>query len=130
MSDLEIIRDVYDAMAAGDLARIFEHLHADIVVTQDPALPWGGRHIGHDGFAEFGQALTTNIDSKVSIDALFSADGDVVQFGHTCGTTRAAGRTFDIPEVHRWTLQDGKAIHAHFSIDTAAMLAALEHEPG
>jgi ketosteroid isomerase-like protein len=40
MSDLEIIRDLYDAMAAGDLARIFEHLHADIVVTQDPALPW------------------------------------------------------------------------------------------
>jgi ketosteroid isomerase-like protein len=86
----------------------------------------GGRHFGHDGFAEFGLALTTNIDSKVTIEALFSADGDVVQFGRARGTTRATGRASNIPEVHRWTLQDGKAVRAHFSIDTAAMLAALE----
>jgi ketosteroid isomerase-like protein len=38
---------------------------------------------------------------------------------------RANGATFDIPEVHRWTIRDGKAVAAHFAIDTAAMLEAL-----
>ena len=128
MTDIEVVQDIYDAIATGDLPRIFEHLHADIVVTQDPALPWGGRHVGHDGFAEFGLALTANIDSKVTIDAIFEADGDVVQFGRTRGTTRVTGRAFDVAEVHRWTVQVGKAIRAHFSIDTAAMLAALEQD--
>jgi ketosteroid isomerase-like protein len=38
---------------------------------------------------------------------------------------RANGAAFDIPEVHRWTIRDGKAVAAHFAIDTAAMLDAL-----
>jgi hypothetical protein len=69
--------------------------------------------------------LTSTIDSAVSIDSVFEADGDVIQFGHTRGTVRANGAAFDIPEVHRWTIRDGKAVAAHFAIDTAAMLDAL-----
>ena len=40
----------------------------------------------------------------------------------------ATGAGFDIPEVHRWTVRDGSAVAAHFAIDTAAMLAAVEGE--
>ena len=43
---------------------------------------------------------------------------------------RANGEQFDIPEVHRWTIRDGKAIAAHFAIDTEAMLSALSTEGG
>jgi ketosteroid isomerase-like protein len=49
----------------------------------------------------------------------------VVQSERTKGTVRANGKTFDIPEVHIWTLRDGKIVAAHFAIDTAAQLAAL-----
>jgi hypothetical protein len=28
--------------------------------------------------------------------------------------------------MHRWTIRDGRAVAAHFSIDTPAMLAALD----
>src|SRR5262249_24496398 len=83
------------------------------VITQDPALAWGGRHVGHDGFANFGLTLSSTLDSTVAIDAVFEADGDVIQFGHTRGTVRANGARFDIPEVHRWTVRDGKAVAAH-----------------
>jgi ketosteroid isomerase-like protein len=116
---------MYAAMADRDLARLFDFLDPECVITQDPALPWGGRHVGHDGFATFGLALSGAIDSAVSIDAVFEADGEVIQFGHTRGTVRANGATFDIPEVHRWTIRAGKAVAAHFAIDTEAMLAAL-----
>jgi ketosteroid isomerase-like protein len=45
--------------------------------------------------------------------------------GHTRGTVVGTGTEFDIPEVHRWTIRDGKAVRAHFAIDTPGMLAAL-----
>ena len=42
---------------------------------------------------------------------------------------RRQRRGVDIPEVHRWTVRDGKAVAAHFAIDTAAMLEALAQTP-
>ena len=56
---------------------------------------------------------------------MFMADGDVIQVGRTRGTVVANGSRFDIPEVHRWTIRDGKAVAAHFSIDTPTMLRHL-----
>ena len=125
MAEIEVVQAVYAAMADRDLERLLGLIDPACVITQDPALPWGGRHVGHDGFATFGLALTGAIDSAVTTDAMFVADGDVIQCGRTRGTTVATGTPFDIPEVHRWTIRDGKAVAAHFSIDTRAMLDAL-----
>ena len=125
MTDIEVVQAVYAAMAANDFGALFDLLDPEIVVTQDPRLPWGGRFEGHDGFATFGLALTGAISSAVTIEAIFEADGDVIQMGRTKGTVVATGAPFDIAEVHRWTLRDGRPVRAHFSIDTPAMLAAL-----
>jgi ketosteroid isomerase-like protein len=125
LSDLDVVAAIYEAMAARDFDRLFELLDPACVITQDAALPWGGRHEGHDGFATFGITLSTTIDSAVTIDGLFEADGEVIQCGRTRGTVQATGAPFDIPEVHRWTISDGKAVRGHFAIDTPAMLAAL-----
>ena len=125
MTDIEIVTQIYDALARRDFDTLFAVVDAECVITQDPALPWGGRHVGHDGFAAFGLALTGSIDSAVTTEAMFMADGDVFQVGRTRGRTVATGTPFDIPEVHRWTIRDGKAVAAHFSIDTPTMLAAL-----
>ena len=124
-SDVEVVNDVYAAMTGGDVARLFELFDEDCVITQDPRLPWGGRHVGHDGLATFGLRLRDAIQSSVTTDAVFAADGDVVQVGRTAGTTVATGTPFDVAEVHRWTIRDGRVVAAHFSIDTPAMLAAL-----
>jgi hypothetical protein len=122
---VETVEAIYAAMGARDLARLFALLDPTVVVTQDERLPWGGRHVGHDGFAHFGLTLSGTIESAVTTDAVFEADGDVIQMGRTRGTVKATGAAFDIPEVHRWTIRDGKAVAAHFAIDTAAMLDAL-----
>ncbi len=129
MSDLDVVQAIYAAMGAKDFDRLFPLLHPHVIVTQDPVLPWGGRHDGHDGFASFGLTLTSTIDSAVTTDAIFEADGDVFQVGRTRGTVRSNGATFDIPEVHRWTIAEGLATSAHFAIDTPAMLAALSAPP-
>jgi ketosteroid isomerase-like protein len=125
VTDIEVVEAIYAAMAARDLEGLFSLIDPDVVVTQDTSLPWGGRHEGHDGFATFALTLTGTIDSKVTTEAIFRADGDVVQVGRTRGTVVANGTAFDCAEVHRWTIRDGKAVRAHMSIDTPAMLDAL-----
>jgi uncharacterized protein len=126
MNDVEVVEAIYRALAARDPNALFALINdRRFVVTQDHALPWGGRYAGHDGLADFALRLADTIDSAVTTDALFAADGDVIQCGRTRGTVRANGATFDIPEVHRWTISDGQAVGAHFSIDTPAMLAVL-----
>jgi ketosteroid isomerase-like protein len=126
MTDIEVVAAIYEAMAARDIARLLELIDRGVVITQDDRLPWGGRFEGHAGFAQFAAALTGTITSAVTHDELFAADGDVVQVGHTRGTVNATGKQFDIAEVHRWTIKDGKAVKAHFSIDTPGMLVVLE----
>jgi len=115
-------------MATKDFAALFALVDPAIVITQDERLPWGGRFEGHDGLATFGMTLSGAITSAVTIDAIFEADGDVIQVGRTKGTTVEGDRAFDIAEVHRWTLRDGKAVRAHFSIDTPGMLEVLAGE--
>ena len=125
MTDLEVVEAIYAAMAAKDFDALYAHVDEAIVVTQDDRLPWGGRYEGHDGLAGFAIALTGTIDSKVTIEALFEADGEVVEVGRTRGTVVASGVAFDVAEVHRWTIRDEKAVAAHFAIDTPAMLDVL-----
>jgi ketosteroid isomerase-like protein len=125
MTDIEVVQAIYAAMAERDIARLAELISEDVVITQDERLPWGGRFEGHAGFLDFVGRLTGSITSAVTTIAMFEADGDVVQFGHTRGTTVEGGTEFDIPEVHRLTVRDGKAVRAHFTIDTPGMLRAL-----
>jgi len=125
MDDLDVVAAIYEAMAAKDLERLIELISPDLVLDQDPALPWGGHFEGHEGFGQFALTLTGTIDSKVAIDAMFEAGGEVFQLGRTKGTVIATGAPFDIAEVHRWRIEDGKAVKADFAIDTKAMLEAL-----
>lgn len=126
MSDVEVVKRIYEAMHDRDYDTLFQLVDESVVITQDDRLPWGGRYEGHQGVAEFAAALTGSIESNVDIAAIYEADGEVIQMGHTKGTVVGTGTPFDIPEVHRWTIQDGKAVKAHFAIDTPGMLAALQ----
>ena len=123
---LEIVQAAYAALGAKDLAAVIDLCHPDVVLTQDPALPWGGRHVGADGLAEFAIALVGAIDSAVTPIAMFQAANQVVQYGRTAGTARASGKSFDIAECHVWTVTDGRVSEMAFFIDSAAMLEALE----
>jgi hypothetical protein len=125
VSNIEIIQELYEAFATDGLDRVLELCDPQCVVTQDEALPWGGRHQGLDGVATFGALLGGTIHSVVTSDELFETGDRVIQYGRSRGTVLANGATFDMPEVHVWTLRDGKVTAAEFYIDTPAMLRAL-----
>jgi hypothetical protein len=123
---IETVRRIYDAFARGDLDAVMDECAADVVVAQDPALPWGGRYVGRDGIAEFASKLVGTIDSAVDTEQLFQAGDHVVQQGRTKGTVRHNGAAFDIAECHVWTVRDDVVVNADFYIDSQAMLAAIE----
>lgn len=125
MTPIDVVQAIYQHMATRDIEQLMDLLDPEIVITQDPRLPWGGRFEGHDGFANFGLALLCTITSEVTTDSVFAADDEVIQVGRTRGTVVATGAPFDISEVHRWKIRDGRAVDAHFAIDTDAMLQAL-----
>ena len=125
IENIEVIQHIYEAFAHQDLEGLLTLVDPDCVVTQDASIPWGGRHVGHDGVTTFAFALMGATDSAVVVESLFEADGQVIQCGRSKGTVRANGNTFDIPEVHIWTVKSRKVVAAHFIIDTPGMLRAL-----
>jgi len=122
---IEVVRRLYQAFAERELDVIPQLVSPDVVITQDPALPWGGRYEGHDGMGEFTLKLLGAIDSAVTVHELFEAGDRVVQYGRTAGTVRATGEPFDIAECHVWRVEDGRAVEAQYFIDSAVMLRAL-----
>jgi uncharacterized protein len=125
MSDIDVVERVYEAYAAQDLDGLLALSDPACVITQDPALPWGGRYVGHEGVTAFAFALGVTVDAALSVESLFEADGQVIECGRSRGTVRATGQTFDVPEIHLWTVKDGKVTAAHFALDTPTMLSAL-----
>lgn len=122
---IDVVRSLYDSFAARDVEVGLKLLDEDIVLSQDPAIPWGGIYAGQDAALQFFAALAETIDSSVRVEALFEAGDTVVQYGRTVGTVRANGATFDIPECHVWTVRDGRVVEGRMYIDSTAMLDAI-----
>jgi uncharacterized protein len=126
--NVEIVRQVYEAMQARDVEALRALYAPEVEVFQAPELPWGGHYQGHDGVFTFFMKLLENIDSAVTHEGMFAAGDRVVQHGRTKGTVRATGVAFDIDEVHMYTLRDGLIVRFEAFIDTPGMLAALAQE--
>jgi uncharacterized protein len=124
-ANVEVVRRLYEALAAADFATVLAITDPDIEISQTAELPWGGEYRGHDGLAEFAGKLTNSISSAVTHHSMFPAGDRVVQVGKTSGTVNETGARFDIDEVHVHTLRDGKIVRFEAHIDTPAMLAAL-----
>ena len=125
-TDTAVLAEGHAAFVRGDLARISALFADDGVITQSPALPWGGTYTGPEGLAAFLGTLTAHLASAPVTERLF-ADGSerVVQVGRTRGTVRATRAAFDVPEVQVWTVAGGRVQRFEAYLDTPAMQAAL-----
>lgn len=119
------LESLYAAFARRDANTIRSLISPEIVIEQTSALPWGGNYSGHAGLQEFFDALLSHIDSSVHIERILEAGEHVVAIGRTKGTVRANGKSFDVPVVHVWRVQDGKLTAFHPYIENAQMLEAL-----
>lgn len=120
-----LVRAIYAAGESGDVSSVLDLCAEDVIVDQDPRLPWGGHYVGRDGVMDFFVSLTTHVDTTIETDQLFRAGDDVVQHGRSRGTVRSSGAPIDVAECHIWRVRGGVIEAVRFYIESDPVLAAL-----
>jgi Ketosteroid isomerase-related protein len=117
---VEIVKRAYAAFAEGDVPAVLGMFADDIEWHEAEGMPYGGVYRG-------GEAVVQNVFGPISQDvegfALtpeeFMAAGDTVAVVVSLtGTGKATGKPLDLPVVHVWDIQDGKAVRFRQFADT------------
>ena len=126
MSDqdsLAIVRRGYEAFQSGDIPALLSLLAED-VQWESPAVagvPFGGKHHGRQGVAEFFRQLTEAEEFLLFEAREFIAQGErVVVIGRTRVRVKSTGHTIESPWVHIFTVRNGKVSEFLELYDTAA----------
>jgi hypothetical protein len=130
MSDdsVSAIRAIYDAFAAGDVARVVSLMAPDIVWNEAENFPYadGNPYRGPDAvvggvFAR----LASEWDGFAAVPEQYLGGGDtVVVLGRYRGSYKATGREIDAQMAHLWRVRDGKAAAFRQFVDTLAVARA------
>lgn len=128
MSNVDATRRSYEAFARGDMDGVVADMHPEIEWHQAQGLPHGGLYHGLD---EVRRAIFDPLDEEwwdeFAADAheFLDAGPQVVVIGRYRGRAKGTGRRLDVPFVHVWTYEDGKAVRFRQFLDTAGWREAL-----
>ena len=122
---VEVIAELYEALARRDLPAMMNLIDPDIIVSQTRMLPWGGEYYGVEGVQKFFTQLFSYVESQLAVDEFVDAGDRVIVIGSTRGRVLATGAQFNLRAVHVWTVKGGRGIRFEPNVDTPKMLAAL-----
>ena len=127
MSNLEILRQGYNAFAAGDVEAAIANWSDDIVWEQCSSFPFvkgDGKYVGKQAIVENIFANIPQHYDNFSIEISDFVDGGdrIVMVGHYTGTWKATGKKFKANATHTWSLKNGKATHFIQAVDTATII--------
>ncbi len=109
--NIELIRKIYAAFAAGDAATILANVGDQTPwINYGPAtVPYAGSRAGKAQILEFFQAIGDSTTGGVVVPEEFIAQGDmVVVTGRYKATVRNTGAEIDTPIAHLFTVRNGK----------------------
>jgi ketosteroid isomerase-like protein len=124
MTNVEIIKAVYAAYAAGDLATIQSYMTEDVIWTVEghPVLTWTGNFAGKDSTTAFFSRLQESFaDPKLDMEIFISEGDKVATFGRYRATVRKNRVQVDTPIAHYFRLRGGK-IAEHRNFTNSALL--------
>lgn len=127
MNNLEILKQGYQAFAAGNVEGAIANWSDDIVWEQCIGYPFvkgDGKYIGKQAVVENIFAPIPEYYDNFNIEVSDFVDGGdrIVMVGHYTGTWKATGKKFKANATHTWTLKDGKAVHFFQAVDTATII--------
>jgi len=121
-ANVELIRGMYDAFAAGDLPGVLGRM--------DPAIEWNeaenfsyadrNPYIGPEAVAQgvFLRCATEWDGFAVQVDEIVDAGDTVVALGRYLGTYKATGRAQHVQMAHIWRVANGRAVRFQQYADT------------
>jgi ketosteroid isomerase-like protein len=124
--DLATVHGIYQAYARKDVDAFLAALDPEVELCQSDELPWGGTYHGREGALEFLERLTGQVETTVDPRQFIVAGDRVVEVGYSRGRTKQGAAEFEIPEVHVWTMRDGKVIRFESYLDTVQMRRVLD----
>jgi uncharacterized protein len=128
VSAVALVQSSYEAFARDDMDGVVADMHPDIVWHQAQGLPHGGTY---HGLAEVRRAIFDPLDEEwwdefsADPDEFLDAGSEVVVLGRYRGIAKGTGKRLDVPFVHIWTIQDGRAVRFRQFLDTAGWVEAL-----
>jgi uncharacterized protein len=125
-----VVRGFNDALAQGDMGGMLDFLDPQLEWRAPESVPWGGTFHGHDGFREFvGKLLDQPAEFRREILEYLDAGERVVVILRQMGRRKGSDTEYDVPEVHVWTMRDGKIVDFEGVFDTATVLRTLQLQP-
>jgi len=108
-SDVDVVRDVYEAVGRGDVERAVAAFDEDIEWIEPEGGPFGGTYHGADEVVEnvFARLGDEWDEFVVEPDRFVAEDGSVVALVTHRGTRAGTGETFEAPVADVWALEDG-----------------------
>lgn len=128
MANLDLVRASYEAFERGDRVAALAHCSPEIVWHQAQGLPHGGVY---RGLEEVRRNVFDPLDAAwwetfaAPPDEFLDAGANIVVLGRYRGVAKGTGRVLDVPFVHVWTFDGGRATVFRQFLDTAGWNAAL-----
>ena len=128
MSNIDSIKQVYQAFAKGDVPTVLGVLSPEIDWTEAEGFPYAGTYHGPKAVLEgVFMRLGAEWNGFAAVADEFIDGGDtVVALGKYSGTYKATGKSFQADFAHVWKIQDGKAIRFIQYVDTLLVHRALQ----
>jgi ketosteroid isomerase-like protein len=123
----ELVRDVYEAFARGDVPAVLGAMAADMEWHEAEGMPYGGVYHGGEAVAQnvFGPITQDVVDFAVTAEEFIASGDAVAAVVRYTGTGKATGKKLDLPVVHVWKVRNGKAEQFRQFIDTAKFLEVV-----
>ncbi|MEJ8566479.1 nuclear transport factor 2 family protein [Elongatibacter sediminis] len=118
--NLDSVRGIYQAFAAGDVPAIVASFAPDIRWSEAEGGPYGGVSVGPDAvLGNVFMKIGAEWDGYAAVPEEFVAQGStVVVLGQYSGTYKATGKSFSAPFAHVWKFEDGKVAEFQQHTDT------------
>lgn len=120
-----VIKQIFKAFYAGDMARMEQFIDPGIRIWQSEGLPYSGRYEGLSGFMEMSQRVYANAEVENRFSRMLDSGDETVVFMDLKFTDRASGRTAESPNVEWYTFKDGRVVNVDVYYKDAGAVAAL-----
>ena len=126
--NVALVRGIYDAFAAGDVAAVLGAMSEDMVWNEAENFPLADRNPYRGP-----QAVASGVFARLAEEwdgfgvepqEFLDAGDSVVVLGRYRGTHKATGRAMNPQMAHIWRVSDGKATGFQQYVDTLAVARA------
>jgi ketosteroid isomerase-like protein len=127
MSDAEILREAYEALNHGDIARALVVLDRDAEWCEHSDLPEAGLYQGRDAIRGFLESFLESWEEfRQETEEIREGDGCVLVRLRSSSRGKGSGIAVEARYAHLWTMEDGRGVRVDAYFDPGEALRALE----